>query len=177
MAILVIAAIYLGRGTAAAEQTEVPGAGGRSPLRPLSVSSPCSVSNVPRFRPTRSKIRRRNVPLARSVRAGDYRRDLCRRDLGRIRPASECPGGKVAVAIRRRGAAVPRRNAGSAIAAFAAISALGCLNGWTLCAGEIPLKLARDGAARVVRENHRPGTPVRAQVVGCVVATLLVAQQ
>ncbi len=65
--------------------------------------------------------------------------------------------------------------AGSAIAAFAAISALGCLNGWMLCAGEIPLKLARDGAlpAWFGRTTGR-GTPIRAQIVACVVATLLI---
>lgn len=65
--------------------------------------------------------------------------------------------------------------AGSAIALFAAISALGSLNGWILCTGEIPLKLARDGAfpAWFGKTTGR-GTPVRAQVVGCVVATLLV---
>jgi APA family basic amino acid/polyamine antiporter len=66
--------------------------------------------------------------------------------------------------------------AGSAIALFAAISALGCLNGWILCVGEVPLKLARDGAlpAWFARTSGR-GTPVRAQMVGCVVGTLLIA--
>lgn len=66
--------------------------------------------------------------------------------------------------------------AGSAIAIFAAISALGCLNGWILCVGEVPLKLARDGAlpAWFAKTSGR-GTPVRAQLVGCVVGTLLIA--
>jgi APA family basic amino acid/polyamine antiporter len=66
--------------------------------------------------------------------------------------------------------------AGSAIAIFAAISALGCLNGWILCVGEVPLKLARDGAlpAWFAKTSGR-GTPVRAQMVGCVVGTLLIA--
>ena len=65
--------------------------------------------------------------------------------------------------------------AGAAIAIFAAVSALGSLNGWILCTGEIPLKLARDGAfpAWFGKTTGR-GTPVRAQVVGCVFATLLV---
>jgi basic amino acid/polyamine antiporter, APA family len=36
-------------------------------------------------------------------------------------------------------------NAGIAIAAFAAISALGALNGWVLCQGELPAAMARDG--------------------------------
>lgn len=65
--------------------------------------------------------------------------------------------------------------AGSAIAAFAAISALGCLNGWILCVGEVPLKLARDGAlpAWFAKTSGR-GTPIRAQVVGCIAGTLLI---
>jgi APA family basic amino acid/polyamine antiporter len=65
--------------------------------------------------------------------------------------------------------------AGSAVAAFAAISALGCLNGWMLCVGEVPLKLARDRAlpAWFAKTTGR-GTPVRAQLVGCLVGTLLI---
>src|SRR5438270_6922531 len=65
--------------------------------------------------------------------------------------------------------------AGSAVAIFAAISALGCLNGWILCVGEVPLKLARDGAlpAWFAKTTGR-GTPVRAQIVGCIVGTFLI---
>ncbi len=65
--------------------------------------------------------------------------------------------------------------AGSLIALFAGVSALGALNGWILCSGEIPLKLARDGAfpAWFGKTTGR-GTPVRAQLVGCLVATLLI---
>lgn len=66
--------------------------------------------------------------------------------------------------------------AGSAIALFAAISAIGCLNGWILCSGELPLKLARDGAFPAwFARTSGDGTPVRAQVVAAVVATLLIA--
>lgn len=65
--------------------------------------------------------------------------------------------------------------AGSLIALFAGISALGALNGWLLCSGEIPLKLARDGAFPAwFAKTTGPGTPVRAQVVGCIAATLLI---
>jgi APA family basic amino acid/polyamine antiporter len=65
--------------------------------------------------------------------------------------------------------------AGSAVALFAAISALGCLNGWILCVGEVPLKLARDGALPPwFAKTTGRGTPVRAQVVGCSVGTLLI---
>jgi APA family basic amino acid/polyamine antiporter len=65
--------------------------------------------------------------------------------------------------------------AGSVIAFFAAVSALGCLNGWILVCGEIPLKLARDGVFPAwFGKTTGPGTPIRAQIVGCSVATLLV---
>lgn len=37
------------------------------------------------------------------------------------------------------------RGAGLAIAAFAAIAAIGCLNGWVLLQGELPLGMARSG--------------------------------
>jgi basic amino acid/polyamine antiporter, APA family len=37
------------------------------------------------------------------------------------------------------------RGAGLAIAAFASIAAIGCLNGWTLMQGEVPLGMARSG--------------------------------
>lgn len=37
------------------------------------------------------------------------------------------------------------RGAGYAIAAFAAIAAIGCLNGWVLMQGEVPLGMARSG--------------------------------
>ena len=65
---------------------------------------------------------------------------------------------------------------GSAIALFAAISAVGCLNGWILCSGELPLKLARDGAFPAwFAKTTGEGTPIRAQVVAAIVATLLIA--
>ena len=65
--------------------------------------------------------------------------------------------------------------ASTAIALFAAISALGCLNGWVLVGGEIPLTLARDGVLpRWFAKVSRFGTPVRAQAVAGVVATLLI---
>ncbi|HEX2803007.1 MAG TPA: amino acid permease [Sphingomicrobium sp.] len=66
--------------------------------------------------------------------------------------------------------------AGTLIAAFAVISALGCLNGWILCSGEVPLALARDGVfPRWLAATTAIGTPVRAQFVSCVLATLLIA--
>lgn len=64
---------------------------------------------------------------------------------------------------------------GMVIAAFAAISAIGALNGWTLIQGELPLALARDGnfPAWFARTGAR-GTPVRAQLVASSLVSLLV---
>lgn len=65
--------------------------------------------------------------------------------------------------------------AGTAVALFAAISALGCVNGWVLVAGEIPLALARDGAFPAwFAKTTRFDTPLRAQIVAGIVATVLV---
>jgi APA family basic amino acid/polyamine antiporter len=65
--------------------------------------------------------------------------------------------------------------ASSAIALFAVISALGALNGWILCSGEVPLKLARDGAFPLwFGKTTRLGTPIRAQVLAAVAASLLI---
>lgn len=67
-------------------------------------------------------------------------------------------------------------SAGTMIALFALISALGALNGWILCSGEVPLSMAR---ARVFPQwfgrTTALGTPVRAQVVASLIATALLA--
>ncbi|HEX5238974.1 MAG TPA: amino acid permease [Sphingomicrobium sp.] len=65
--------------------------------------------------------------------------------------------------------------ASTAVALFAAISAFGCLNGWLLVAGEVALTMARDGVLPAwLGKTTRIGTPVRAQVVAGIAATLLV---
>ena len=65
--------------------------------------------------------------------------------------------------------------AGTTVALFAAISALGCVNGWVLVAGEIPLALARDGVFPAwFAKTTRFDTPLRAQFVAGIVATVLV---
>jgi APA family basic amino acid/polyamine antiporter len=64
-------------------------------------------------------------------------------------------------------------------ALFAAIGALGALNGWVLLQGEIPLAMARDGVfPRWLAATSKAGTPVRAQLVssGIVTLFLLAAQ-
>jgi APA family basic amino acid/polyamine antiporter len=65
--------------------------------------------------------------------------------------------------------------AGTVVALFAAISALGCVNGWILVGGEVPLTLARDGVLPAwFAKTTRNGVPVRAQVVAGAVGTLLI---
>lgn len=61
------------------------------------------------------------------------------------------------------------------IAAFAAISCFGALNGWILVQAELPYAMARDGTfpAWFARAN-RAGVPARAMVVSSVLMTLVV---
>jgi len=62
------------------------------------------------------------------------------------------------------------------LAAFAAISALGALNGWVLIQGELPAAMARDGVFPTWFGKLSPaGTPVRAHLVSSGLVTLLVA--
>lgn len=61
------------------------------------------------------------------------------------------------------------------IAAFAAVSALGALNGWTLIQAEQPARLAQQGLlpAWFARENSH-GTPIAALLLSSVIATACV---
>ncbi|MBO9543231.1 amino acid permease [Caulobacter sp.] len=61
------------------------------------------------------------------------------------------------------------------LAAFAAISAFGALNGWVLLQGEMPYAMARDGVfpAWLAKAGKR-GTPVRAHVLSSALLTGLV---
>lgn len=65
--------------------------------------------------------------------------------------------------------------AGKLVAAGAAISAIGALNGWTLLQGQMPLASARDGLAPAVfsRLSAR-GTPVTGLVVSSVLVSVMV---
>jgi APA family basic amino acid/polyamine antiporter len=67
----------------------------------------------------------------------------------------------------------------SFVALFAAISALGALNGWVLIQGEMPVALARDGVfPSWIGKRSPAGTPVRAHLVSAaLVALLLLANQ
>lgn len=173
--ILVIAAIYLGRGIPAAQQSNVGLSGGS--IAAAAALCLFSMLGVECAAISTDKVKNphRTVPIASvvgpAITGAIY--------LGvtwavfYLLPAAQAANSPSPFAD----AAQPFAGslAGSAIAAFAAISALGCLNGWTLCAGEIPLKLARDGALPAwFGKTTGPGTPVRAQIVGCAVATFLV---
>jgi APA family basic amino acid/polyamine antiporter len=65
--------------------------------------------------------------------------------------------------------------AGMAIAAFAAIAAIGCLNGWVLIQGELPLGMARAGLLpRWMARTSSRDVPVTALLLGSGLAILLV---
>lgn len=65
--------------------------------------------------------------------------------------------------------------AGLAVAAFAAIAAIGCLNGWILLQGELPLGMSRAGVLpRWVGVTNSRDVPVGALVVASMLASILV---
>jgi APA family basic amino acid/polyamine antiporter len=62
------------------------------------------------------------------------------------------------------------------IALFAAISALGALNGWVFLQGEVPLALARGGIfPAVFARLNRAGTPYIGHIIGCALSCALIA--
>jgi APA family basic amino acid/polyamine antiporter len=66
--------------------------------------------------------------------------------------------------------------AGSLIAAGAAISAFGALNGWILLQGQMPMAVARDGLfPKVFGRMSKRGTPVAALVISSILVTGLMA--
>lgn len=67
------------------------------------------------------------------------------------------------------------REAALAIAAFAAISAIGALNGFVLIQGEIPLSMSRTNLLPAwFGHTDRAGTPVRMLIVSSILASALV---
>ena len=66
-------------------------------------------------------------------------------------------------------------NAGTAIAAFGAISALGALNGWILVQGELPAAMARDGLfPAFLAKASANGTPRNAHLFTSGLLTLVI---
>ena len=66
-------------------------------------------------------------------------------------------------------------NAGTAIAAFGAISALGALNGWIMCQAELPAAIARDGLfpGWLARLSGR-GVPVNSHILSSSLLSVVV---
>jgi APA family basic amino acid/polyamine antiporter len=174
--VVIIAAILFGRGTPAAPEVAVPlSTGSIAGAASLALFSMLGVESAT---VSADKVRnpRRNIPIASVLGAAAT---------GIIYIAATwavlylLPGSVAANSPSPfADAAKPLIGpiGGSAIALFAAISAVGCLNGWILCSGELPLKLARDGAFPAwFAKTTGEGTPIRAQVVAAIVATLLIA--
>jgi APA family basic amino acid/polyamine antiporter len=66
--------------------------------------------------------------------------------------------------------------AAGAVAAGAALSCFGALNGWTLLVGELPLAVARDGLfPRIFARTSRRGTPAAGLIIAGVLTTALVS--
>jgi APA family basic amino acid/polyamine antiporter len=64
--------------------------------------------------------------------------------------------------------------AGAFVAVCAVVSAFGCLNGWLLLSGEVPLAMARAGTLPPwFGETNRQGAPVHGLVLGSVITSLL----
>jgi APA family basic amino acid/polyamine antiporter len=175
IAILLIAAYYLGRGVSAAPQAQVPvSAGSIAGAASLALFSMLGIESAT-VSADKVKNPRRNIPIA-SVLGSALTGAIyvaATAAVFYLLPSTAAANSPSPFADAAQ--PVVGSVAGSAIALFAAISALGCLNGWILVCGEVPLKLARDGAFPAwFGKTSGPGTPIRAQVVGCVVATLLV---
>ncbi len=65
--------------------------------------------------------------------------------------------------------------AGLLVAAFAAIATIGCLNGWVLVQGEVPLGMARAGVLpRWIARTNRRDVPVAVILLSSTLATVLV---
>ena len=63
-----------------------------------------------------------------------------------------------------------------AVAAGAAVSCFGALNGWILIVGQLPMAMAKDGLfPRVFSRVSSLGTPARGMIIGGVLTTLLIA--
>ncbi len=67
------------------------------------------------------------------------------------------------------------RQAGLAIAAFAVVATVGCLNGWVLIQGELPLGMARAGLLpRWMAATNRHDVSVRLLCMGSICASVLI---
>jgi APA family basic amino acid/polyamine antiporter len=175
IAVVLVAAVYLGRGVAPAEEAALPISGGS--IAAVAALAMFSMLGFESATVSCDKVKnpQRNIPIASVAGAASSGLIYIAATWavlyllpGTLAAASPSP---FADAVEPLVGSV----AGSAVALFAAISALGALNGWVLCSGEVPLKLARDNAfpAWFGKTTGR-GTPVRAQVLAAIVATVLI---
>jgi APA family basic amino acid/polyamine antiporter len=175
IAVFLIAAIYFGRGVPAAPQSPMPISGGA--IAAAAALALFSMLGIECATVSADKVKdpHRTIPIASVLGpaiAGAIYLGVTWAVLYML-PGAEAANSPSPFADAAQPVVGPI--AGSLIALFAGISALGALNGWLLCSGEIPLKLARDGAFPAwFAKTSGPGTPVRAQVVGCIAATLLI---
>jgi APA family basic amino acid/polyamine antiporter len=175
IAVFLIAAIYFGRGVPAAPQSPMPISGGA--IAAAAALALFSMLGIECATVSADKVKdpHRTIPIASVLGpaiAGAIYLGVTWAVLYLL-PGAEAANSPSPFADAAQPVVGPI--AGSLIALFAGISALGALNGWLLCSGEIPLKLARDGAFPAwFAKTSGPGTPVRAQVVGCIAATLLI---
>jgi basic amino acid/polyamine antiporter, APA family len=175
IAVFLIAAIYFGRGVPAAPQSPMPISGGA--IAAAAALALFSMLGIECATVSADKVKdpHRTIPIASVLGpaiAGAIYLGVTWAVLYLL-PGAEAANSPSPFADAAQPIVGPI--AGSLIALFAGISALGALNGWLLCSGEIPLKLARDGAFPAwFAKTSGPGTPVRAQVVGCIAATLLI---
>ena len=64
--------------------------------------------------------------------------------------------------------------AGYFVAAGAAISALGCLNGWILMSGQLPLATAKDNMfPRVFKRENKNGAPYLGLIIGSILTSVV----
>jgi APA family basic amino acid/polyamine antiporter len=175
IAAMVVAALLLGRGEASAALVPIPvSPGGIASVAAMATFAmlgfECATLPAGKIRnPTR------NVPLATvlgTLFAGLVTLAACLAVLfllpGNVAATSAAP---FADAI----APVLGPMAGSVVAAFAIVSVLGCLNGWVLCSGEVPLAMARAGIFPAwLGRTTDIGTPIPAQVLSSMVTTLLI---
>ncbi len=84
--------------------------------------------------------------------------------------------GRTSAPFAEAARAMAGNRAAALVAAGAAISCFGALNGWILVAGQLPEAVAQDGLfPRIFARTSPRGTPSAALVIGSVLATALIA--
>ena len=84
--------------------------------------------------------------------------------------------GRTSAPFAEAARAMAGNRAAALVAAGAAISCFGALNGWILVAGQLPQAVAQDGLfPRMFARTSPRGTPSAALVIGSVLATALIA--